>query len=113
MDKVIARNERVDYTEKAFGWHDAQDTFHRLMDSLSYLVEETDAPKDVKDKAIKDVITDIVIPSLKNMYVDAAEYVLWDKMPSRNRGLNGYAYTPVRRRDYDISEDEKEDSEDE
>lgn len=115
MNKTIARNDRQEYSVKACGWTDAQDTFLGLMNSLSFLISEADGTKEEKDKALKDVITDVVIPKLKDMYIESTEYILFDGRNNRGPLLvrSHYPYGIRNGRDYDITEDEEEDSEDE
>ena len=70
-----------------------KDVEMELMLLLGYLVGMIDDNCDTHKRAqevVQEVTTDIFIPAIKTAYIDAIEYLLWGRMPYRERRCSSY-----------------------
>lgn len=107
----IMSNAEQSIKVKAANYENAEVVYDKLMRNLANLINQCDESDEQVDKITKDVLTDVVIPGIKDTYQRAVEYVLWGNCPRTRVNRYQSIYRGIKiDRDYT---DEEEDSEDE
>ncbi len=112
MSFIMNNDNEIRVAVKAADYDTCEDVFNKLMLNMEDLIARCDANEEEKMKLRKDIYTDVVIPDLKELYQDAINYILWNRIPRRNsRPLhtNYHSYTRIERDYGDEEETEDED----